>query len=150
MIIDHLVLFSETQTVLHVDLFISKFRKIDHPPYWPFTIYPLGVVVLWDSRAVLHFDHLPFNSTFRQIDHPPHWHWPFINNVVPSETQAALHTDPFTCCVLPNFLQDDKFLEGLRDELMDQIFCEKNNDLYKFQQVCGCKQVALRQCHIWM
>ncbi|KAK2179040.1 hypothetical protein NP493_517g00021 [Ridgeia piscesae] len=58
------------------------------------------------------------------------------------ETQAALHTDPFTCCVLPNFLQDDKFLEGLRDELMDQIFCEKNNDLYKFQQTDDLRKLS--------
>ena len=52
---------------------------------------------------------------------------------------AVLYADPFSCCVLPNFLKDDHFLECLKDELLDQIFIEKNNDLYKFQQVCGWK-----------
>ncbi len=36
---------------------------------------------------------------------------------------------------MPKFLEDTHFLEGLRDELTDQIFYQKNNDLYKFQQV---------------
>ena len=38
-------------------------------------------------------------------------------------------------CTLPNFVKDDQFLEGLKFELLDQIFYEKNNDLYTFQQV---------------
>ena len=36
---------------------------------------------------------------------------------------------------MPNFIKEPKFVEGLRDELLDQIFHEKSNDLYKFQQV---------------
>lgn len=48
---------------------------------------------------------------------------------------AAVHTDPFTCCVLPNFIQDERFLEGLKDELLALDFHDKSNDLYKFQQV---------------
>ena len=38
-------------------------------------------------------------------------------------------------CTLPSFVKDDQFLEGLKFELLDQIFYEKNNDLYTFQQV---------------
>jgi len=34
-----------------------------------------------------------------------------------------------------NFIQDEHFLEGLRNELRDLICYEKNNDLYKFHQV---------------
>ncbi len=52
-----------------------------------------------------------------------------------SENKAVMYSDPFTCCALPNFIKDEHFLEGLKDELLDQIFIEKNNDLYKFQQV---------------
>lgn len=52
-----------------------------------------------------------------------------------SESKAAIFNQPFQYCVLPNFVKDEQFLEGLKDELLDQIFTEKNNDLYKFQQV---------------
>ncbi len=52
-----------------------------------------------------------------------------------AENKTVMYSDPFTCCVLPNFIKDEHFLEGLKDELLDQIFIEKNNDLYKFQQV---------------
>jgi len=36
---------------------------------------------------------------------------------------------------MPNFIGDEHFLEGLRNELSDLICYEKNNDLYKFHQV---------------
>ena len=36
---------------------------------------------------------------------------------------------------MPVFIKDADFLEKLKNELLDQIFHEKNNDLYKFQQV---------------
>lgn len=52
-----------------------------------------------------------------------------------TDTAAAIHTDPFTCCVLPHFIQDEAFLDGLKDELLALNFHEKSNDLYKFQQV---------------
>ena len=52
-----------------------------------------------------------------------------------SESKAVLYNEPFQCCVLPSILKDSQFLEGLKDELLDQIFYDKNNDLYKFQQV---------------
>ena len=43
---------------------------------------------------------------------------------------------------MQNFISDEHFLEGLRDELRDLICYEKNNDLYKFHQVrvCVCLQ----------
>ena len=43
--------------------------------------------------------------------------------------------EPFTVCEMPHLVADEAFLDGLKDELLDQIFHEKNNDLYKFQQV---------------
>lgn len=51
-----------------------------------------------------------------------------------SDDAAKVHCDPFTCCVLPNFIKDEAFLEGLKDELLNLDFCDKSNDLYKFQQ----------------
>ncbi|XP_038068224.1 prolyl 3-hydroxylase OGFOD1-like [Patiria miniata] len=50
------------------------------------------------------------------------------------ENEATLLRDPFSCCVLPNFVKDEAFLQGLKDELLDLPFEEKSNDLYKFQQ----------------
>lgn len=52
-----------------------------------------------------------------------------------AESKALLLSEPYAVCTLPNFVKDERFLEGLKDELLDQIFYEKNNDLYKFQQV---------------
>lgn len=46
-----------------------------------------------------------------------------------------LLSDPFRCCQMQSFVQDEHFLDGLRDELRDLICYEKNNDLYKFHQV---------------
>ncbi|XP_071952264.1 prolyl 3-hydroxylase OGFOD1-like [Antedon mediterranea] len=50
------------------------------------------------------------------------------------ETDAQIHSDPFTCCVLPNFIENDEFTEDLQDELLNLDFVEKSNDLYKFHQ----------------
>ncbi|XP_033636963.1 prolyl 3-hydroxylase OGFOD1-like [Asterias rubens] len=50
------------------------------------------------------------------------------------ESGAKLHNDPFSCCVLPNFVKDTNFLQGLKDDLLGLPFKEKSNDLYKFQQ----------------
>jgi len=36
---------------------------------------------------------------------------------------------------MQNFIGDEHFLDGLRNELRDLICYEKNNDLYKFHQV---------------
>ena len=54
-----------------------------------------------------------------------------------SELKASLTSEPFAVCSLSSFIKDDHFLERLKDELLDQIFYEKNTDLYKFQQVGG-------------
>ncbi|XP_013406972.1 prolyl 3-hydroxylase OGFOD1 [Lingula anatina] len=56
--------------------------------------------------------------------------------------EAILHATPFSCCVLPKFIQDPgNFLETLKDELLDQVFYQKNNDLYKFQQSNDLKKI---------
>jgi len=54
---------------------------------------------------------------------------------VNTESGLALASSPFRCCQMPNFIGDEHFLEGLRNELSDLICYEKNNDLYKFHQV---------------
>ncbi|XP_044290039.1 prolyl 3-hydroxylase OGFOD1 isoform X2 [Varanus komodoensis] len=41
---------------------------------------------------------------------------------------------PFHHCVIPNFIQNENFLEGLKKELLTLDFHEKCNDLYKFKQ----------------
>ncbi|XP_041047994.1 prolyl 3-hydroxylase OGFOD1 isoform X4 [Carcharodon carcharias] len=41
---------------------------------------------------------------------------------------------PFTHCVISNFIQSQTFLEGLKNELLKLNFHEKSNDLYKFKQ----------------
>jgi len=46
-----------------------------------------------------------------------------------------LLSTPFRCCQMQNFIGDEHFLDGLRNELRDLICYEKNNDLYKFHQV---------------
>ena len=52
-----------------------------------------------------------------------------------TECGLELLNTPFRCCQMQNFIRDEHFLEGLRDELSDLICYEKNNDLYKFHQV---------------
>lgn len=52
-----------------------------------------------------------------------------------SEAGLQMFCKPFQCCQMPNFINNERFLEELRDELLDQICYEKNNDLYKFHQV---------------
>lgn len=62
---------------------------------------------------------------------------------------AELLSEPFQCCILPNFILDPAtsksakvskfnvtgFLHQLRNELLKLKFYEKNNDLYQFHQV---------------
>ncbi|XP_060082076.1 prolyl 3-hydroxylase OGFOD1-like [Ylistrum balloti] len=50
------------------------------------------------------------------------------------EGSLQLYHEPFTHCVLPTFIDDEKFLSRLQEELLDLTFAEKNNDLYKFCQ----------------
>ncbi|XP_072023394.1 prolyl 3-hydroxylase OGFOD1-like [Amphiura filiformis] len=51
------------------------------------------------------------------------------------DSGAMKHSEPFNCCCLPNFVDDkDNFLEGLKSELLELPYREKDNDLYTFQQ----------------
>lgn len=52
-----------------------------------------------------------------------------------SENGCILHTKPFKCCFLPNFISDEEFLKSLEKDLFQLKFYEKSNDLYKFHQV---------------
>ncbi|KAG8200576.1 hypothetical protein JTE90_000647 [Oedothorax gibbosus] len=50
------------------------------------------------------------------------------------ESGAKIINEPFTCCVLPNFLQPDEFIQELKNEL-DEVDVElKLSDLYQFKQ----------------
>ncbi|XP_015925058.1 prolyl 3-hydroxylase OGFOD1 [Parasteatoda tepidariorum] len=77
------------------------------------------------------------------------------------ENGAKIVTDPFTCCILPNFLQPLKEVDKIKDDV-DEIDVElKINDLYQFKQsedLAGCLYAgveALRKlfngnCLEWM
>ncbi|XP_069594771.1 prolyl 3-hydroxylase OGFOD1 [Ranitomeya imitator] len=41
---------------------------------------------------------------------------------------------PFQHCIIHSFIENSTFLDGLKEELLDLMFHEKSNDLYKFQQ----------------
>ncbi|XP_053491220.1 prolyl 3-hydroxylase OGFOD1 [Ictalurus furcatus] len=47
---------------------------------------------------------------------------------------VQLDCEPFPHCRIRNFVQNESFLENLRDELLRLNFHGKSNDLYKFQQ----------------
>lgn len=51
------------------------------------------------------------------------------------ENGCTIHTAPFKCCFLPNFISDEDFLKSLEKDLLQLKFFEKSNDLYKFHQV---------------
>lgn len=55
---------------------------------------------------------------------------------------VTLHDEPFQCCQMLEFLSDERFLTNLKDELLDQIFFDKNNDLYSFQQTNDLKKIS--------
>lgn len=49
-----------------------------------------------------------------------------------------LNHEPFSYCVIDDFLLDrnvDQFCKQLTNELRNMKYNQKNNDLYKFQQV---------------
>ncbi|XP_062869024.1 prolyl 3-hydroxylase OGFOD1 [Trichomycterus rosablanca] len=50
--------------------------------------------------------------------------------------QGSVHLacEPFPHCKIDHFLQNERFAESLRDELLQLNFHRKSNDLYKFQQ----------------
>ncbi|XP_072374644.1 prolyl 3-hydroxylase OGFOD1 isoform X1 [Scyliorhinus torazame] len=50
------------------------------------------------------------------------------------EKGLLVDIQPFTHCVISNFIQSQTFLEGLQNELLKLNFHEKSNDLYKFKQ----------------
>ncbi|KAK3533758.1 hypothetical protein QTP70_025833 [Hemibagrus guttatus] len=51
-----------------------------------------------------------------------------------SHGSVQLDCEPFPHCVIRNFVQNESFVENLRDELLQLNFHSKSNDLYKFQQ----------------
>ncbi|XP_027007841.2 prolyl 3-hydroxylase OGFOD1 [Tachysurus fulvidraco] len=51
-----------------------------------------------------------------------------------SQGGVQLDCDPFPHCMIRNFVQNESFVENLRDELLQLNFHSKSNDLYKFQQ----------------
>ena len=74
-----------------------------------------------------------------------------LSNIVTSDSSSGeLLSEPFQCCILPDFIIDPtatsetaevsksdraEFLHHLKDELLRLKFYEKNNDLYQFHQV---------------
>lgn len=47
---------------------------------------------------------------------------------------VVLDSVPFQHCIIHSFIENSKFLDGLKEELLALRFHEKSNDLYKFQQ----------------
>jgi len=58
----------------------------------------------------------------------------FRNQESLNEKGSIIHSSPFKCCLVPNFISDEDFLKGLEKELLQLKFFEKSNDLYKFHQ----------------
>lgn len=51
------------------------------------------------------------------------------------DSGAKIINEPFTCCVLPDFLQPNEFIQELKNEI-DEVDVEiKLSDLYQFKQV---------------
>ncbi|XP_078067238.1 prolyl 3-hydroxylase OGFOD1 [Mustelus asterias] len=50
------------------------------------------------------------------------------------EKDLLVGNQPFTHCLISNFIQSQTFLKGLQNELLQLNFHEKSNDLYKFKQ----------------
>ena len=59
----------------------------------------------------------------------------FLFSLFHLEKGSVIHTSPFKCCLIPNFISDEEFLEALGKELIELKFFQKSNDLYKFHQV---------------
>ena len=47
----------------------------------------------------------------------------------------TIYQEPFTCCVITDFIKDPDFVCQLKEDLMELEFCQKSNDLYQFEQV---------------
>uniref|UniRef100_A0A3B1K777 Uncharacterized protein n=1 Tax=Astyanax mexicanus TaxID=7994 RepID=A0A3B1K777_ASTMX len=50
-------------------------------------------------------------------------------------TAVELDCEPFLHCKISNFVQNQSFVQGLQEELLQLNFNSKSNDLYKFLQV---------------
>ena len=48
---------------------------------------------------------------------------------------TTIYQEPFTCCVMTDFIKDTDFVSQLKEDLMELEFCQKSNDLYQFEQV---------------
>ncbi|XP_049642068.1 prolyl 3-hydroxylase OGFOD1 [Suncus etruscus] len=69
--------------------------------------------------------------------------------------------DPFPHCVIPNFIQNQNFVEELQKELLNLNFHEKCNDLYKFHQsddlkkrrephICALRKILYEDFRTWI
>lgn len=52
----------------------------------------------------------------------------FILGILPA-------SEPYPHCVIRNFIKDTKFVDDLQNALLKLEYYQKNNDLYKFEQV---------------
>ena len=60
------------------------------------------------------------------------WHFCFVRRLA---SGVCVCGSPFTCCALPNFISDETAIEELRAEVLALKYVDKDNDLYRFQQV---------------
>ncbi|KAF9973865.1 Prolyl 3-hydroxylase ogfod1 [Actinomortierella ambigua] len=49
-------------------------------------------------------------------------------------SDAKVYPDPYPAAVLPNFLESTVYLQKLREELLEEPYFHKSNDLYEFYQ----------------
>ncbi|XP_035223894.1 prolyl 3-hydroxylase OGFOD1-like [Stegodyphus dumicola] len=74
---------------------------------------------------------------------------------------AKIVNEPFTCCVLPNFIKSDDYLIKLRNDISRLEMDDKVNDLYQFKQskdlgsclsqsVSVLKKLLYEDCLEWM
>lgn len=61
---------------------------------------------------------------------------------ISESTGARIVSKPFQACCFPNFIDSKKFVRELKSELEEQIFYDKNNDLYKFQQTSDFRKLS--------
>lgn len=59
-----------------------------------------------------------------------------------AQTKCTVYKNPFNCCQIRKFVDDDSFLHQLKHELLSLNFHEKSNDLYKFHQSQDLKKVT--------
>ncbi|KFM82495.1 2-oxoglutarate and iron-dependent oxygenase domain-containing protein 1, partial [Stegodyphus mimosarum] len=74
---------------------------------------------------------------------------------------AKIVNEPFTCCVLPNFIKSDDYLIKLKNDICRLEMDDKVNDLYQFKQskdlgscssrsVSVLKKLLYEDCLEWM